>query len=84
MLLRNVRLDLEKHQTYFETLAEAIAIIAENINMQMEAEFADLFDRKLMSLYGIQPGKASKTDMMNLNSKTRTKAFLVGDGSINM
>ena len=49
-------------------------MIAENINMQMEAEYADLMDRKMMSLYGAQPGKASKADFTTkLDSKARQK-----------
>lgn len=38
-------------------------MVAENINMQMEAEHADLFDRNMMALYGAKPGKASRLDM---------------------
>jgi len=49
-------------------------MIAENINMQMEAEYADLMDRKMMALYGAQPGKASKADFTTkLDSKARQK-----------
>ncbi len=44
---------------YFETVAQTISILSENINMQMEAEYADLLDRKLMALYGLQKGNAS-------------------------
>ena len=29
-------------------------MLAENVNMQMEAEYADLVDRNLMALYGLQ------------------------------
>lgn len=55
-----------------DTFAQSIALIAENLNMQMEAEFADLFDRKMMSLYGVSEPKASRIDMATtLNSKVR-------------
>ena len=58
--------------TYFDTFAQSIALIAENLNMQMEAEFADLFDRKMMALYGVQAGKPSRIDMSTkLSSKAR-------------
>ena len=46
--------------------------MAENLNMQMEAEFADLFDRKMMALYGLKFGKPSRVDMATkLSSKAR-------------
>lgn len=64
--------DLARHQSYHETLAQMISMLAENINMQMEAEYADLFDRKMMALYGAKPGKASRLDMTaKLDSKAR-------------
>lgn len=48
--------------------------MAENINMQMEAEYADLLDRKLMALYGLQKGNPSKVDHgTNLDSNSRNK-----------
>ena len=40
----------------------------ENINMQMESEYADLFDRKLISLYGMKQQKASKMDQAGPHS----------------
>ena len=42
--------------------AQSISILTENINMQMEAEHSDLFDRKLISLYGMKEGQANKMD----------------------
>ena len=50
--IHDARVDINKHENYFETLAQSISMIAENINMQMEAEYADLMDRKMMALYG--------------------------------
>jgi hypothetical protein len=35
-------------------------MLIENINMQMEAEMADLIDRRMMSLFGVQPTKVDK------------------------
>jgi hypothetical protein len=46
------REDIDRQGTYFDTFAQSIALITENINMQMEAENADVYDRNLMSLYG--------------------------------
>jgi hypothetical protein len=57
-----------------ETVAQTISILSENINMQMEAEYADLLDRKLMALYGLQQGKVSQVDHgTNLDSNSRSK-----------
>lgn len=79
--LHDVRVDSNRHQTYFDTLAQSIALIAENINMQMEGEYADLFDRKMMALYGAQPGKASMLDVTTkLGSKVRQKPYRVEAG----
>ena len=36
--------------------------MTENINMDMESEYADLIDRKLISLYGMKGSKANKMD----------------------
>ena len=36
--------------------------------MQMEAEYADLFDRKLMSLYGLKDQKPNKMDQAGTES----------------
>ena len=54
--------DLTKYQDYFSCCAQSISIITENINMQMESEFADLFDRKLISLYGVKNKKPTRMD----------------------
>lgn len=62
-------LDIAKHQEYFSTFAQSLAILTENVNMQMESEYADLFDRKLMSLYGMDPAKPSKMDIAGARSK---------------
>ena len=58
------KVSINRHENFFETLAQSVAIIAENINMQMEAEYADLIDRRAMALYGAQPGKATKADFI--------------------
>ena len=70
--------EIERHKMYFDTLAQSIAILAENTNMQMEAEYADLFDRKMMALYGALPQKGSKVDFTTkLSSKVRQKPYRV-------
>jgi hypothetical protein len=41
------------HANYLRTLADINAMMIENINMQMEAETADLLDRRMMQLYAV-------------------------------
>ena len=48
---------------YFETLAEIVTCISESLNMGTEADYADLVDRRMMSLYGVVgDGTSSVTD----------------------
>lgn len=54
-------------------LAECISILTENVNMQMEAEWADLFDRRLMSLYGIDSKNPTKMDLHGTQTKAKHK-----------
>jgi hypothetical protein len=50
----------------------------------MESEYADLIDRQMMALYGMQKGKASKIDFAtHLKSKVRNKPFIFNKQSIN-
>ena len=44
---------LEEFAVNFEALAIVNSMMIENINMQMESEIADMLDRRMMSLYGI-------------------------------
>ena len=47
----------------------------------MEGEHADLFDRKMMALYGAKPGKASMADVTTkLDSKARPQPYRVEAG----
>lgn len=45
---------LKEYAMNFEALAIVNSMLIENINMQMEAEMADLLDRRMMSLFGVQ------------------------------
>jgi hypothetical protein len=77
--------DLTRHQSYHETLAQMVSMLAENINMQMEAEYADLFDRRMMALYGAKPGKASRIDMATkLDSMARGGLLARSPGPTNV
>ena len=49
----------------------------------MESEYADLIDRQMMALYGMQKGRASKVDFAtHLKSKVRNKPFIFNKQSI--
>jgi hypothetical protein len=50
--IRENRADIDNHSTYFNTFAQSIALLTENLNMQMESEYSDIYDRNLMALYG--------------------------------
>ena len=43
--------------------------MTENINMQMESDYSDLLDRKLISLYGMQDGNPTKMDSLGSETK---------------
>lgn len=70
--LDGTRDDVGKHQGYLETMAQTISLLMENINMQMEAEYSDLIDRKLISLYGVKPGKPTKMDQAGAEAGVAT------------
>ena len=44
----------EQHE-FSSSLSTVTSMLIENVNMQMEAETADLLDRRLMSLFGVSP-----------------------------
>lgn len=43
--------DIVEHNHDFDTLAKAMTMLIENVNMQIEAEISDLSDRQMMSLF---------------------------------
>lgn len=45
-----------------------LSIVIESLNMQMEAENADLLDRQLMALYGAQTDRPTKMDLFGHQS----------------
>ena len=60
---------LQEYAMNFEALAIVNSMLIENINMQMEAEVADLLDRRMMSLFGVQHQKVDKIDVQNTTKK---------------
>ena len=63
--LDELRAGIDRHETYFETFAASISLLTENLNMQMEGEFADIRDRSMMGLYGTDSFKPEMTDHTN-------------------
>lgn len=61
--IKNHSAKLEEYAVNFEALAIVNSMLVENINMQMEGEIADLLDRRMMSLFGVQQKKATKLDV---------------------
>ena len=59
------------HDEYFTTVATLSAYLIENINMQMEAETADLLDRRMMQLFGVMHKKLDKNDFNPRNDLTK-------------
>ena len=62
---------LNEHHDSFSALAVVTSMLIENINMQMEAEMADLIDRRMMSLFGVQPTKLDKIAVQNTSQKLK-------------
>lgn len=68
---------LSEHHDSFSALAVVTSMLIENINMQMEAEMADLLDRRMMSLFGVAPTKVDKLGVQNVSEtlKNATKGI---------
>jgi len=47
----------------------------------MESEFSDLYDRKLISLYGMKPGRPTKMDQAGTEAQQKAEDFLNGEMS---
>ena len=59
--------NVARDQEYIETLSIIISTLLENVNMQMEAETADMIDRRMMQLFGVAHKNLEKSDVMNLS-----------------
>jgi hypothetical protein len=60
-----------EHALNFEALAIVNSMLIENINMQMEGEVADLLDRRMMSLFGVDTQHIDKVDVQNTTHKLK-------------
>ena len=67
------------HSDYLQSLAVITSHLIENLNMQMEAETADLLDRRMMQLFGVAHKNLDKKDCMNASKsfkdQVRTSPF---------
>lgn len=71
---------LEEFAINFEAIAIVNSMLIENINMQMESEIADLLDRRMMSLYGINEKKPDKLDAQNTSRKLQQAQHITTGG----
>lgn len=71
---------LAEFQVNFEALAIVNSMIIENINMQMESEMADLLDRRMMSLYGVESKPATKLNVQNTSKKLQAAQHITMAG----
>ena len=63
---------IDDQSSNFEQIASSIAMLIENINMQLEAEAADLIDRTNIALFGgYQTQKVDKIDVSNTSEKLK-------------
>ena len=60
---------LEEFAVNFEAVAIVNSMLIENLNMQMESEVADLLDRRMMSLFGVNTKNPNKLDVQNTSNK---------------
>lgn len=73
---------LSEFEVNFKALAIVNSMLVENINMQMEAEIADLLDRRMMSLFGVQQNKATtKLDVQNTSKKLQEAQHITVGGN---
>lgn len=64
---------LNRFQEYFNSLAGISAYLVENVNMQMEAELADLLDRRMMQLFAVTDSNTKLGDVKQQARETVNK-----------
>ena len=67
--LKYVTVLAERHQNFLGSISKMLSLVIESLNMQMEAENADLLDRQLMSLYGMQKDNPTSMDMFGRDTQ---------------
>ena len=73
-------LKLLEFGTNFEAVAIVNSMLIENLNMQMESEIADLLDRRMMSLFGINTTPTNKIDAQNTSNKLQKAQHITTGG----
>ena len=73
-------LKLIEFGTNFEAVAIVNSMLIENLNMQMESEIADLLDRRMMSLFGINATPTNKLDAQNPSNKLQKAQHITTGG----
>ena len=64
---------IDDQSNNFEQVASSIAMLIENINMQLEAEAAEIIDRTNIALFGgQQTSKVDKIDVTNTTEKLKS------------
>ena len=72
---------LEEYAVNFEALSIVNSMLIENLNMQMESEIADLLDRRMMSLFGINSKPANKLDVQNTSNRLQKAQHVTTGGN---
>ena len=71
---------MEDFQINFEAVAIVNSMLIENINMQLESEVADLLDRRMMSLFGVNEKPATKLEVQNTSRKLQKAQHVTKGG----
>ena len=66
-VMNRISEQLSVHSGYMHTLAVVESTLIENVNMQMEAETADMIDRRMMQLFAVAHKKLDKATVQNAN-----------------
>lgn len=74
------QLKLDEFALNFEAIAIVNSMLIENINMQMESEMADLLDRRMMSLFGVQSKVKNKLDVQNPSKRLQVAQHVTAGG----
>ena len=75
---------LEEFAVNFEAVAIVNSMLIENLNMQMESEMADLLDRRMMSLFGVNAKNPNKLDVQNTSNKLQQAQHITTGGKRSM
>ena len=60
---------LDDFEQKFEAVAIVNSMLIENLCMQMESEIADMLDRRMMSLFGVNQTNTNKVEVQNTTNR---------------